>query len=158
MLTTGRSTSGNSRRERRVTAPIPRMSSSSDITVAKTGRRTERSEIIMRRISVAQRRGRGARLVRTLFERRLAVGGRQRPILDAFDGAYRGAVAHLLRAFDDHLFARFHAGEDLDGAGLAAADAHFATLHLAVGDHVHELLLRFGRQRFLWDDERGPVI
>src|SRR3982751_6740271 len=99
MLTTGRSTSGNSRKDRRVTAPMPRMSSNSDSTVAKTGRRTDRSEIIIAPGSLGDACGADAaragfvRLASELFGLR---------IHRAFDGRHAGAVPDFLRAFHDY--------------------------------------------------------
>src|SRR3954468_18490440 len=99
MLTTGRSTSGNSRSDSRVTAPIPRMNRSSDITVAKTGRRTERSEIIIAPDSPGSLRdARGAPAARTGFVR-FAVQVIGEAVDRSLGGRHDGAIADLLRAF-----------------------------------------------------------
>src|SRR6185436_7110501 len=147
-LTTGRSTSGNSRRDSRVMAPRPRMNSSSDITVAKTGRRTDRSEMSMGLLTHGSRRcGVGFVRARGAFVGELSLGGDLR-------GAHRHAVAHLLRSLDHHLFAGVEAGQDFNTAGPARTDAHFASLRLAIGHHEHVLALGFRCQRLLRDDQR----
>src|SRR5687767_12903014 len=100
MFTTGRSTSGNSRSESRVTAPIPRMNNSSDITIAKTGRRTDTSEIIMVELASLADAGRGSvGFVRGLVASRLDLG-------DLLHGAYGCAITYLLRSLHDHALAR----------------------------------------------------
>src|SRR5688500_5845923 len=143
MFTTGRSTSGNSRSESRVTAPIPRMNSSSDITIAKTGRRTDRSEIIMGgRGSLADARRSSAGFVGRHVACRLEPG-------DLLHGAHGGAVTHLLRTLDDHALARLEARQHLDGAGAAAADADLTARSTAVRDDVDVLLLRLRRECLL---------
>src|SRR6186713_777801 len=122
MFTTGRSMSGNSRRLSPNAAASPRMNSSSEITVARTGRRTDISEIIMRgaRLLPHARRPRAARFMRA------RPGGFGHGFRGHLRGAHRDAVAHLLRTFDDDLLALLEAGDDLDAAGAASADLDLA--------------------------------
>src|SRR5882672_6600220 len=155
MLTTGRSTSGNSRKLNRVMAPMPRINSSSDITVAKTGRRTDRSEIIIAPASLGDARGTPA--ARAGFVRFAAqVFGQC--VHRAFDGFHARAVAHLLRAFDDHPLSGAQAGEHLDAPGPASADMDFAARDFTFRDHVHVLMFGFRRQRLFGDDQRFAFV
>src|SRR5262245_2533774 len=107
------------------------MNSSSAITVAKTGRRTDRSEIIigLTRSLPHAGRHRGIRFVRGA-----GPGFRVRVGCD-LGGAHRNSVAHLLGSLDDDLFSSLETREHLDGARTARTDAHFAPLRLAVEDH-----------------------
>src|SRR5688572_33490764 len=126
MFTTGRSMSGNSRRLRPNAAASPRMNSSSDITVASTGRRTDISASFMRRApSLPHAHGSGAiGLVGT--------GGRRvrHRIGCQLGGTHWRAVAHFLRTFDDDSITGLETGQHFHAAGTAIADAHFEPLGL----------------------------
>src|SRR5688572_32933618 len=130
MLTTGRSMSGNSRRLRPNAAATPRMSSSSDITVASTGRRTDISASFMRCASLPHTHRRGAvRLVRT-GSRRIRHGiGRQ------LGGTHWRAPAHLLRTLDDDPITGLEAGQHFHPAAAAVSDAPFEPPGLAATHH-----------------------
>src|SRR5512139_3466228 len=117
MLTTGELTSGYSRIGRRSAAMMPRINSSIDSTVAKTGRRIEMSESVTAARSGAQAR-RGVR---------------------SDELANRRAFTQLQRALRDHALALRQALRDFHAAGSAPADLHFALAHAPIRDDVHEL-------------------
>src|SRR6186713_666630 len=157
MLTTGRSTSGNSRNDRRVTAPTPRMNSKSDITVAKTGRRTDRSEIIIWPFSTERGSLGDTRRARAGFMR-LVREVRGHCIDRALGTLHARALAHLLRAFDDHPFSGTQAGKYFDTSGPAYADADFTARDLAFADHEHVLAFGFRRERLFGNDQRFALV
>ena len=139
MLTTGCEMSGYSRIDSRSAAITPRISSSSDSTVANTGRRIESSESRHDGGEPAARLPAGA-----------ATG------VDSL--AHRRAVAQLQRALDDHAVAGAQAGDDLDEARLAAPSctSRFATLSPC--DHVDELPRLLGHQRLLRHHQRIALL
>ena len=128
------------------------MNSSNDITVANTGRLTDRSEIIIAKCSPECC---GTRVGFVRFARS-AIG---RIRFDrALGGAHGRAVTHFLRAFDDHALTGGEARKYFDAAGPATADADFTARDLAIGDHVDVLALGLGREGFFGNDQRFAFV
>src|SRR6187431_616963 len=142
MLTTGWETSGYSRIDSRSVAMTPTMSSSSDSTVANTGRRIDSSDMFM-----AARSGRRRR-----FGHGRATGSRNT------DLPHRRAVAQLQRAFHHDMIAGGEAVGDLHKARFAASELHFTLAHHGAVDHIDELPRLFRHQRLLGNHQRLPAL
>src|SRR5262245_10264069 len=117
--------SGYSRTDRRCSDTSPKITSIMLRTVAKTGRRTDSSE--MRMLS--------ARAAVRLFD--------------------RAAVADVLRAVDDDALVLVHAVDDLDVARLALAGLHLAALDGVVAHDEHVCLAALGDESLLGHEQRG---
>src|SRR5262245_27650900 len=123
--------SGYSRTDRRSRATKPKMINSRLMTVAKTGRRIETSEMRMR-VRASGAGGGDGRAGRVDFQ-------------------HRNAVANLLRAFDDDALAAVETGRDLYFTRPTPADRHFALGDDVVFDDEHERLALLGNERGFGD-------
>src|SRR5688572_5665447 len=140
--TIGGSMFGSSRSVSRVNAMMPTTTSSRLITVAKTGRRIDRSERLIASARRGRRRGVG----------RLRPAGLRRLRRDLGDPR---AVAQLHRTVDDDAFAGGETLQDLDFAGAARTEFDAALLDGAVGLHDEDVgLLRDLHDRDLRDRQR----